>query len=87
MKKEKVKLTKTFIDSLDAPEDGNRLTYWDEELKGFCIRVSKGKKVYYAVKRVGRKLQWVNIGVHGPMNPLMPEGSPQDLSRTEQRGT
>jgi len=69
MKKEKVKLTKTFIDSLDAPEDGNRLTYWDEELKGFCIRVSKGKKVYYAVKRVGRKLQWVNIGVHGPMNP------------------
>jgi len=65
----KIKLTKSYIDSLQAPEDGKRLTVWDEELQGFCIRLSKKKKVYYAVKRIGRRLQWVNIGVHGPMNP------------------
>jgi len=65
----KIKLTKSYIDSLQAPEDGKRLTVWDDELQGFCIRVSKKKKVYYAVKRIGGKLQWVNIGVHGPMNP------------------
>jgi len=64
----KIKLTKTFIDSIKAPEDGKRLTFWDEELKGFCIRVSKNRKVY-SVKRVGRRLQWVKIGVHGPLTP------------------
>ena len=64
----RIKLTKTVIDALPLPETG-RKTYWDTELKGFCIRISKTAKTYYAKKRLGAKSQWVKIGEHGAMTP------------------
>lgn len=66
---DKTKLTKSFIDSIETPSDNRRVVYWDSELKGFCVRVSREKKIYYAVKRANRKLQWVKIGSHGLLNP------------------
>jgi integrase len=65
----KVQLTKTFVDALESPENNSRLTYWDAELKGFCIRVSRENKIYYAVKRLNGKPQWVKIGSHGEYTP------------------
>lgn len=65
----RLKLTKTAIDNLPVPDKG-RITYWDTELKGFCIRVSRTAKTYYAKKRVAGKPQWVKIGEHGPFTPV-----------------
>jgi integrase len=62
------KLTKSVIDSLPIPNNG-RITYWDTELKGFCIRVSRTAKTYYAKKRVMGKPRWVKIGEHGLLTP------------------
>jgi site-specific recombinase XerD len=62
------KLTKSVIDSLPIPDDG-RVTYWDTELKGFCIRISRTARTYYAKKRVMGKPQWVKIGEHGLLTP------------------
>ncbi|MGO9146125.1 MAG: integrase arm-type DNA-binding domain-containing protein [Desulfomonilia bacterium] len=45
------------------------MTYWDTELKGFCIRVSQTAKTYYAKKRVMGKPQWVKIGEYGLLRP------------------
>jgi integrase len=63
-----MELTKTAIDTLPIPEN-ERVTYWDTELKGFCIRVSQTAKTYYAKKRVMGKPQWVKIGEHGLLTP------------------
>ena len=64
----KVKLTKSVIDDLPVPDKG-RVTYWDTELKGFCIRLSRTSKTYYAKKRIAGRPQWVKIGEHGPLTP------------------
>lgn len=63
-----LKLTKAAIDTLPIP-DKDRVTYWDTEVKGFCIRISRTAKTYYATKRVMGKPQWVKIGEHGLLTP------------------
>ncbi|WP_417461137.1 tyrosine-type recombinase/integrase [Kordiimonas sp.] len=62
------KLTKRFVDQV-APE-AKDMTYWDDELRGFGLRVwPSGRKVYIATTRVKGRLRKVTIGPHGPTTP------------------
>jgi len=61
----KIKLTKSAIDALPIPAGDKRVMYWDTELKGFGLRVSRTNKTYYAKKHN----EWVKLGEHGPYTP------------------
>tara|TARA_R110002012_G_scaffold90586_2_gene221377 strand:+ start:243 stop:1409 length:1167 start_codon:yes stop_codon:yes gene_type:complete len=62
------KLTKRFVDQVE-PETKD-VTYWDDELRGFGLRVwPSGRKVYIATTRVKGRLRKVTIGPHGPTTP------------------
>lgn len=68
------KITKRSVDAA-APTD-KEFFLWDDELKGFGLRVyPSGRKMYLAQFRAGGRLRRVNIGLHGALTP--------DLARTE----
>lgn len=59
------KLTKTYIDKIKPPESGYDL-HWDEQDRGFGLRVTKdGKRTYIAQGRVNGKEARISIGPHG----------------------
>lgn len=59
------KLTKTYIDKIKPPESGYDL-HWDEQDRGFGMRVTKdGKRTYIAQGRVNGKEARISIGPHG----------------------
>ncbi|SFF15128.1 integrase family protein [Nitrosomonas sp. Nm166] len=58
------KLTKTFVDSIPYPENGQAF-YRDSEIKGFGLRVGATSKVYIAESKVNGKSIRVTIGKHG----------------------
>ncbi|MCF8036993.1 MAG: integrase family protein [Desulfobacteraceae bacterium] len=62
------KLTKTFVDALTLPKDGQKLV-WDDDLKGFGIRLTPTAKTYIAQGRVNGKTRRVTIGKHGTWAP------------------
>lgn len=62
----KCKLTKRIVEGIE-PDTSTRLTLWDTEVKGFCLRVyPTGKKTYFLQYRnhdqITRKIK---LGVHG----------------------
>jgi integrase len=62
------KLTKRFVDQVEP--EAKDVTYWDDELRGFGLRVwPSGRKVYIATTRVKGRLRKVTIGPHGPTTP------------------
>ncbi|WP_336810175.1 tyrosine-type recombinase/integrase [Bosea sp. MMO-172] len=68
------KITKRSVDAA-TPTD-KEFFLWDDELKGFGLRVyPSGRKMYLAQFRAGGRLRRVNIGLHGALTP--------DLARTE----
>jgi len=68
------KITKRTVDA--AAPGAKEFFLWDEELKGFGLRVyPTGRKMYLAQFRSGGRLRRVNIGLHGALTP--------DLARTE----
>ena len=68
------KITKRSVDAA-APAD-KEFFLWDDELKGFGLRVyPSGRKMYLAQFRAGGRLRRVNIGLHGALTP--------ELARTE----
>ena len=61
----RVKLTKTRVESLSVPDDGQAL-YWDTDTKGFGVRVSaSGKRSYIAQGRVNGRTRRFTLGPHG----------------------
>jgi integrase len=63
-----MKLTKSRIDTL-RPSGAERL-FWDNELKGFGLRVSpKGRKTFFVQYRSGGRTRRVKIGAMGPVTP------------------
>lgn len=68
------KITKRSVEGA-TPAD-KEFFLWDDELKGFGLRVyPSGRKMYLAQFRAGGRLRRVNIGLHGALTP--------DLARTE----
>ncbi|WP_163098203.1 tyrosine-type recombinase/integrase [Acidithiobacillus ferrianus] len=59
---EKMQFTKARIAALE-PVPGKRVTVYDLEQKGLCIRVTPaGAKAFYCVRKVEGKVEWVRIG-------------------------
>lgn len=68
------KITKRIVD-FATPAD-REFFIWDEELKGFGLRIyPSGRKIYLVQFRTCGRLRRVNIGLHGPITP--------DMARTE----
>jgi hypothetical protein len=63
-----MKLTKRSIDSLPLPETGQAL-YWDADLPGFGLRVTKGAKTFIVQRRVAGKTVRATLGKYGPLTP------------------
>jgi integrase len=60
------KITKRSVDAATPGEQ--EYFIWDEELKGFGLRVyPSGRKVYLAQFRAGGRVRRVNIGTHGAL--------------------
>src|SRR3954470_14151549 len=60
------KITKRLVDATE-PKASNQLI-WDDELKGFCLRVhTTGSKSYLLRYRVRGTQKQITIGHHGPM--------------------
>ncbi|MBV1837073.1 site-specific integrase [Acetobacter estunensis] len=69
-----VKITKRSVEA--AVRTGKEYFLWDDELRGFGLRVHpSGRKIYLAQFRAGGRIRRVNIGPHGPITP--------DQARTE----
>lgn len=59
------KLNKTYIDKITPPASGYEL-HWDEQDRGFGLRVTKdGKRTYVVQGRVNGKEARISIGPHG----------------------
>ena len=62
------KLTKRVVDQI-VPGETDAM-HWDDELKGFGLRVwPSGRKVYMVMSRVKGRLRRITIGPHGPITP------------------
>jgi integrase len=59
-----MKLNKRTVDSIALPGKGQTFV-WDDELKGFGIRLNPVGKTYVVQKRVSGTLRRVSIGPHG----------------------
>lgn len=60
-----MKLTKTRVEGFQLPATGEAF-YWDEETRGFGVRVSaNGKRSYIAQGRVQGKSRRITLGPHG----------------------
>lgn len=60
------KLTKRVVDQASANSKGTGL--WDDELKGFGLRVwPSGRKVYIVKCRIKGRQRFITIGPHGPV--------------------
>ena len=58
------KITKRSVDA--APPEAREYFIWDDELRGFGLRVyPSGRKMYLAQFRAGGRVRRVNVGVHG----------------------
>ena len=61
----KVKLTKTYIDKVEAPEKGY-VIHWDEKLSGYGLRVTaNGVRSFVAQGRVNGKAVITTVGRYG----------------------
>jgi integrase len=63
-----IKISKKVVDGLPDISAG-QVIYWDSDLPGFGIRVTKASKNYVAQKRVDGKTVRVTIGRHGHLTP------------------
>ncbi|HUL77958.1 MAG TPA: Arm DNA-binding domain-containing protein, partial [Vicinamibacteria bacterium] len=62
-----VKLTARTVDSIRPPQSG-RVEFFDEDLPGFCIRVTpNGRRSACVLYRVGRRLRRATLGTLPPL--------------------
>lgn len=65
-----MKLGKREIDTLACPPDRQDLLVFDDDLTGFCLRVTKGgAKVFLFQYRRGEAVRRVRLGVYGDITP------------------
>ena len=64
------RLTKRTVDAIRP--NGKDCFYWDDELKGFGLRVrASGRKYYVTQTRCRGRLRRFTLGPHGPLTPEM----------------
>lgn len=67
MQDQSVKLTKTVLDKLTAPERGQRFVP-DAELKGFAVRITaNGVKAFIVEKRIDGRVRRMTLGRYGEL--------------------
>src|SRR5215213_7450386 len=59
----KVSLTKTFIEHLECPADESVVVVHDTNVRGFCVRVTKGRKSFYLYRKFNGKPERQKLGV------------------------
>lgn len=59
-----MKITKTSLDALPLPASGQKLIY-DDDLKGFGVRLTPGSKTYFVQGRVNNQSRRISLGKHG----------------------
>jgi len=66
----KIKLTKSVIDSIPYITDGAKTThYWDTELKGFGLRVGRETKAFFVQRDINSKTYVRKVGPYGIFTP------------------
>jgi integrase len=81
------KLTKSFVDNVAIPASGYAL-YWDQQDKGFGLRVTAGGKRTYIVQgRVNGKSARLTIGTHNPWTAEKARSAARDLLMSMNKGT
>lgn len=74
-----MKLNKTEIEKIPAPESGYKL-YRDDTIPGFALRVtSNGVKTFVLEKRINGKFKRISIGRFGEITPVIARGQAQKL--------
>lgn len=74
-----MKLNKTEIEKIPAPESGYKL-YRDDTIPGFALRVtSNGVKTFVLEKRINGKFKRISIGRFGEITPALARGQAQKL--------
>lgn len=64
----KCKFTKTSVQILPIPEHGKRTTWYDTETPKLTVRVTaSGSKTFYVIKRSGREIVWLKLGIFPDM--------------------
>lgn len=63
-----LKLTKRNIDTI-TPPDAGQVLYWDTDLKGFMLRVTKGAMTFAVEARVNGKTVRTSLGLYGRLTP------------------
>jgi integrase len=58
------KLTKRLIDAIPYPSKGQKFLR-DDELRGFALRLTSGRKTFVVEKRLQKRLHRVTIGAYG----------------------
>lgn len=82
-----MKLTKREIDKISLPAKG-QLFYWDDDLKGFGIRVTPSGISYVArgTIRGGGRRPRITLGRHGPLTPDMARAEAKKALGEMERG-
>lgn len=63
-----MRLTKTVIDNIQAPQDRNQTFYRDDSLKGFAVRItSSGIKSFVIEKLINGKVRRITLGRYGEL--------------------
>jgi hypothetical protein len=61
-----MKLTKTLVDKLACPKQGQAF-YRDSQLKGFAVRVTPGAKSFIVETRINGKVRRITLGQYGEL--------------------
>ncbi|MFW6052971.1 MAG: tyrosine-type recombinase/integrase [Desulfosalsimonas sp.] len=80
-----MKFTKKAIDCLPLPDKKPRFI-WDDELKGFGIRLNPTSKTYVVQARINGKVRRVTIGRHGVFTVQQARERARDLLRGMAQG-
>ena len=65
----KAHLTKRFIDKTPFARGKTPTIFWDTELKGYALKVTRTRKSFFAQARVNQKLRRVTLGTYGALTP------------------
>jgi integrase len=80
-------ITKRVVDSAEPQQNKNGYFIWDDELKGFGVRVMpSGRKTYWAQYRIGGRSHRVSCGVHGHVTAEQARQKAKDIFGRVARG-